>query len=153
MEILWLTRHVTQDTVSGNVSNIGKRRLVAVPDEVWDRVVVRAAEEKRQVREVVTNALRMYLAGGGSVAQESSPGERLAPRPGPAVGSAVDRIRRALEVVAPGTTLDVTASADPSRGKVTTERVGLSPKEVARRREARRGDHEGSQDPRDEEGC
>ena len=42
-------------------SDVRKRRLVEIPDEVWDRVVVRAAEEKRAVKEVVTNALRLYL--------------------------------------------------------------------------------------------
>lgn len=43
---------------------MSKRVLVEVPEAVWQRIRVRAAEEGRAVKDVVTNALRMYLSSG-----------------------------------------------------------------------------------------
>lgn len=145
-----------------------------VEPTLWGRVRARALEEGVKVEVVVGRALRGELAGrfvDGSVGCVTG-GEPQAAERGAAMRTTdaaafqelssghapvkltVADLRRMVAEVAPGTTLDVTASADPTRGKATVE-MG-SPREAERRRRAaqdrlRTHPEDASQDPTDDD--
>ena len=137
---------------------MSKRVLVEVPEDVWQRVRVRAAEEGRAVKDVVTNALRMYLSAGTEPASAAfDPRNKLAGEP-PVHGAG----RRELLETAPCFVETEPTTAEERKRHLdhATQfpqtiaelfRQVPGPVKTARQlldeREARRGQEDGSQDP------
>ena len=116
--------------------------LVEVEATLWARFRGRAVERGLKVPEAMGQALRGWLSfEAGSVAAVTGGEPPAAERGDP---SALEALKRLGLVTSGRAVLDVTASADPTRGKATTEvfhpRGGGAyvpdPREVERRRRA-----------------
>jgi len=111
---------------------------VEIEPGLRERVKVRAVQEGVSLRQVVENALRLWLTspvvGTGSVAAE--PVEVAAPAAERGRPTIEDLKRAGLvttgRALAEGTTVDVTASTDPTRGKATVEVAPVRGEEARR---------------------
>ena len=103
-----------------------KRVLVEIEELLWAKCRMRALEEKRPVKGLLENALRLYLSGvAGVPVVEQAP---VAPKVAEPPRTKLDELRAKVAEVG---------------GTV------LTAKQLAARRERQRGNFEESQDPRD----
>ena len=114
-----------------------KKVLIGVDEELWGRMKARAASRGELIGEVVGRAFRQHLAWREDGSSESSAETALRPQSEPSSPelestlTPVERLRALVNTVRPGSV--------------------LTAREVARAREARRGDEGGSQVPEDED--